>query len=65
MPDAQPYQLGFAGVFLPSAVVSAAGQLDLEIDRFIQGRFDSRIAAGIGTDRVFVDATKDVSRSLA
>jgi len=28
VPDAQPYQLGFAGVFLPSAAVSANGQLE-------------------------------------
>jgi cytochrome c biogenesis protein len=28
VPDAQPYQLGFAGVFLPSAVVGASGQLE-------------------------------------
>jgi cytochrome c biogenesis protein len=28
VPDAQPYQLGFAGVFLPSAVIGAGGQLE-------------------------------------
>jgi len=28
VPDAQPYQLGFAGVFLPSAVAGAGGQLE-------------------------------------
>jgi len=28
VPDAQPYQLGFAGVFLPSAVEGAGGQLE-------------------------------------
>ena len=28
VPDAQPYQLGFAGVFVPSAVMGANGQLE-------------------------------------
>jgi cytochrome c biogenesis protein len=28
VPDARPYQLGFAGVFLPSAVAGAGGQLE-------------------------------------
>src|SRR5215469_1220166 len=28
VPDAQPYQLGFAGVFVPSAVMGAGGQLE-------------------------------------